>query len=183
MKLLFVDVETTGLNPDRHGVIQLAALHEGSQFVARVNPGKAVLYDKEALKVNGIKKKKIKKFPKSSVVMDNFVQWMKKEINPYDKNDKFIAVGYNVKFDVEFLHGWARREGFMYMGSYIDWRVIDVLVLARTAHYLGQLPGKPEDFKLVTICELYGINGATHDALEDIEATRELFYKITRRWE
>ena len=182
-KLLFVDVETTGLNPDIHGVIQVAALYEDKEFTAKVNPGKNVTYDKEALKINKIKKKKIKKFPKSNVVLSNFVRWMKEEVSPYDKNDKFIAVGYNVKFDVEFLHGWARRENFEFMGSYIDWRVIDVLVLARTAHYLGQLPGKPEDFKLGTICELYGINGATHDALEDIKATRELFYRITRRWE
>jgi DNA polymerase-3 subunit epsilon len=103
-------------------------------------------------------------------------------INKYDKEDKFIAVGYNIKFDVEMLHGEANRQGVKYFGSYIDWRVIDVLVLARTAHYLGQLPEEPENFKLGTICKLYGIAEPTHDALDDIRATKELFEKITGEW-
>ena len=180
-KLLFIDTETTGLDPDRNGVVQVAALFENAHFASYHNPiPLGVEIDKEALKINGLKKKKIKKFPTDTLEL--FIKWMDSHVNKYDKDDKFTVVGYNVKFDLEFLHAWARRENFEFMGSYLDWRVIDVLVLARTAHYLGQLPGEPKDFKLASMCGLYNIKIPDHDALTDIRATRELFYRIIERW-
>ena len=183
-KLLFLDTETTGLDPDKNGVIQVAMIAGNDEFNVKLNPlSLGVKVDKEALKINGIKKKHIKKRMNHELAFGKMIEWLDERVNKYDKTDKFVVVGYNVKFDVEMLHGWARREEFEYMGSYIDWRVIDVLTLARTAHYLGQLPGEPENFKLGTICELYGIDGATHDALEDIRATKELFNKIIKEWE
>ena len=121
-------------------MIQIAAIYNGHEFEVKHNPltyGAKV--DKEALKINGIKKKWIKRFPDTG--LEKFIEWMDKYVQKYNKKDKFIAVGYNVKFDVEFLHGEAKRQKFEFMGSYIDWRVIDVLVLARTAHYLGQNAG------------------------------------------
>ncbi len=181
-KLLFMDTETTGLNPNKHGVIQVAMLYGNKKLNLRVNPGK-VKYDKEALSINGIKKKEIKKFPDNEMQFNKMIDFLKLDVVPYNKEDKYIAVGYNVKFDVEMLHGWARRRDYKYLGSYIDWRVIDVLVLARVAHYLGQMPKEPEDFKLGTICRVYGIKIPTHDAMADIKATKELFYKITSQWE
>ena len=68
------------------------------------------------------------------------------------------------------------------MGSYLDWRVIDVLVLARTAHYLGQMPSEPENFQLETICGVYGIMIDAHDAMDDIKATKILFETIIKEW-
>ena len=181
IKLLFIDTETTGLDANKHGIIQIAALYEDDVFNARNNPlSYGAKIDKEALKINGIKKKKIKKF--SDTALEDFVEWMDQYVNKFDTNDKFIAVGYNVKFDVEMLHGEARRQNFEFMGSYIDWRVIDVLVLARTAHYLGQMPKEPDDFKLATICEVYGLDVPPHDALEDILATKRLFERIVGEW-
>lgn len=182
-KLLFLDTETTGLNPKKHGVIQVGMIYGKQELMFNVNPiPLGVKIDKEALKVNGIKKKKIKKYTDHHVQFAHMLDFLGKGVNQYNKKDKYVVVGYNVKFDVEFLHGWAEREDFVYLGSYLDWRVIDVLVLARTAHYLGQMPSEPEDFKLSTICEIYGIEGANHDALDDIRATKELFEAITKKW-
>ena len=183
MKLLFIDVETTGLNPNKNGVIQVAMLHQDKELNLQVNPiPLGVKIDKEALKINGVKKKWIKKMPDHEKQFQKMLNFLEEYVNPFKKDDKFVAVGYNVKFDVEFLHGWAKREDYKYMGSFIDWRVIDVLVLARTAHYLGQMPSEPENFKLGTICKVYGIKEPQHDALDDIKATRELFLKITKEW-
>ena len=183
MKLLFLDTETTGLNPNKHGVIQVAMIHGKHEFMIHVNPlPLGVKVDKEASKINGFKKKDIKKLPYHLTQFNEMKGYLDIYINPFDKKDKFTVVGYNVKFDVEFLHGWADRENFEFMGSYLDWRVIDVLVLARTAHYLDQMPSEPKDFKLETICEVYGIKINAHDALDDIKATKELFYKLIKEW-
>ena len=181
-KLLFLDTETTGLDPNKHGVIQVAMIADHGMLDLQVNPGKKVEYDKEALKINGIKKKKIKKFPASTPQFNKMLDFLGEGVNKYDKKDKYVAVGYNVKFDVEMLHGWARREGYEYLGSFIDWRVIDVLVLARLAHYLGQMPSEPEDFKLGTICQVYDMPVPDHDAMTDVMATRILFEKIIKEW-
>jgi DNA polymerase III epsilon subunit-like protein len=54
--------------------------------------------------------------------------------------------------------------------------------MARLAHHLGQMPGEPENFKLGSVCKVYGIPEPTHDALEDVLATRVLYEKIVRRW-
>ena len=183
-KLLFIDVESSGLDPDNNGVIQVAMLygkrHELSLFSNPIPLG--VEIDKEASEIHGYKKKDIKKFPNHEDQFNKMLNFMAQFVNKYDKRSKFLVVGYNVKFDLEMLHGWARREGFNYLGSYLDWRVIDVLVLARTAHELGQMPGEPVDFKLQTICKVYGIEIEAHDALNDIKATRELYEKIIKGW-
>ena len=182
-KLLFLDTETTGLDPDKHGVIQVAMLtYDGRELNLKINPGKGVEYDKEALKINGIKKKKIKKFPPHEDQFNEMLDFLGEDVNKFDAGDKYLVVGYNVKFDIDMLHGWARREGYKYMGSFLDWRVIDVLVLARLAHYLGQMPGEPEDFKLGTICKLYNIEEPSHDAMTDVEATKSLFEEIIFNW-
>lgn len=182
-KLLFLDTETTGLDPNKNGVIQVAMIHGNHELEFKVNPlPLGVKVDKEASKINGYKKKHIKKLPNHKAMFEKMKGYLDIYLNPFDKEDKFTVVGYNVKFDVEFLHGWAEKEEFKFMGSYLDWRVIDVLVLARTAHYLGQMPSEPENFKLETICKVYGITINAHDALDDIKATKELFEIITREW-
>jgi DNA polymerase-3 subunit epsilon len=185
MKFLYLDCETTGLDPNKHGVIQVACLYaEGRDILRakikdrlnlRFNPlSIGCEIDKEALKINGIKKKEIKKFPTDS--FQDLIFFLDTYINPYKPEDKLIVIGQNVKFDVEFLHGWAKREGFEYMGSYIDWRVIDTLVIARLQHALGNI--NPPDFKLATLCKEYLIEEPDHDAMDDIIATEKLLKRM-----
>ena len=181
MKFLYLDCETTGLDPDVHGVLQVACIVtegktileaiEVERFEVLFNPKSiGCKIDKEALKINGHKKKKIKKYPKDTFT--KLLQFFGRYINGFDKEDKFIVVGQNVKFDIEFLHGWAKRENYDYMGSFVDWRVIDTLVIARLQYALGYI--NPPNFKLGTLCKEYGIDEPDHDAMTDIVATKKL---------
>jgi len=178
-KMLWLDTETTGLDPNKNGVIQIAALYEEAQipYYANIPFVFNELY-KEALRINGHKKKKIKKYPKSSDTFNHFIDFLDSRINKFNKADKMTIMGYNVKFDLEMLHGWAKREGYEYLGSYLDWRVVDVLVIARNEWLMGRMPVEPEDFKLDSICKVYGIKPPDHDALVDIKATRKLYFKM-----
>jgi len=188
-KYFWLDSETGGTDPKKHGIIQIAGIYESGKnlrnirysktFEALVHPGKTKL-TKEALEINGHKKKKIKKYPKDSLM--KLTEFFDEYVNKFNKEDKLLIIGYNVKFDLEMVHGWAKREGYEFMGAYLDWRVVDVLVLARTAHALGLMSENPIDFKLGTICKIYGIKEPTHDAMDDIVATRELFFKLTKGW-
>ena len=188
-KFLWVDTETGGTNPKKNGVIQIACIYEHGERLKKSNPTEfferlvnpvGTKLTKEALEINGHKKKKIKKYPKDT--LDKLINFLDSKVNKFDKTDKMLILGYNVKFDLEMIHAWAKREGFEYMGSYLDWRVVDVLVLARTAHALGLFPENPIDFKLGTICKVFGIEEPTHDAMDDIRATRDLFYTLTKNW-
>jgi len=187
MKFLYLDCETTGLDPSVHGVIQVACIvTEGETIKKAKEVDRIELFfnpksigceiSKEALDVNGFKKKQIKKFPKNS--FKKLIKFFEKHVNKYDNGDKFIVVGQNVKFDVEFLHGWAKREGYIFMGAFVDWRVIDVLVIARLQHALGYI--NPPDFKLATLCMEYGIDEPDHDAMDDIAATKKLLERMLK---
>lgn len=180
-KILWLDTETTGLNPNKHGVIQVAAIFEHGNTMSifnALNNCSDCKIDDEALEITGHRKKDIKKYPKDT--FDKLIKFLDYFLNKYDKKDKATLIGYNVKFDLEMLHGWAKREGFDYLGSYLDWRVVDVLVLARNEWLLGRMPAEPKDFKLGSICEVYGIEVPNHDALDDIKATRELYYRMIK---
>jgi len=186
-KFLYLDCETTGLDPNTHGVIQVACIVAEGETIKKAkeidrcnlffNPKSiGCKIDKEALEINKRTKKEIKKFPKHT--FKTLISFFEKHINKFDKEDKFIVVGQNVKFDVEFLHGWAKREEFDFMGSYVDWRVIDTLVLARLQHALGRID--PPDFKLATLCMEYDIEEPDHDAMGDIVATKKLLKRMLK---
>lgn len=186
-KMLWLDTETTGLDFKKHGIIQIAALYEEAEIPYYANipfifnelsNAMGCKIDKEALRINGHKKKKIKNYPNSGETFNHFIDFLDTRINKFNKEDKMTIMGYNVKFDLEMLHAWAKREGYEYLGSYLDWRVVDVLVIARNEWLMGRMPKEPKDFKLGTICEVYGIKAPDHDALHDIKATRELYFKI-----
>jgi DNA polymerase-3 subunit epsilon len=196
MKVLWIDTETTGLNPIENGVHQVAGLVELSvldknnpliQFDINANPLQdcqvSSWYDKnknceiDALSISGKTKDDLSSYQSYESGMQELIATLSGHINLEDKTDKFILAGYNVGFDKDMLFGWAKVVGEKYLGKYIDHRVIDVMTLARTAYALG-LMLEPKDFKLETMAEKYGIAIDAHDASSDIEATRKLFFVL-----
>ena len=100
-----------------------------------------------------------------------------KQGNRYDKTDKFYPCGHNVVFDLNFLNNLFQTNGQKYgTGAYQNWRAIDTRVMANIAAFDGKLDVK--DVKLETLCKHFGIEIQAHDALSDIRATRELFFKL-----
>lgn len=204
--ILWVDTETTGLDPDLCGVHQVAGvidsfpLSKDSLAVGSFNI-KANCIDagcqvshwtekvkfenvehevqKNALEVSGVTIEQVQGYPPYHGSFYDMVEEFKKYVDQYDKNDKFILAGYNVGYDKDMLFGWAKHIGFKYLGAFIDHRVIDVQSIARAAYAMGLFPEEPKDFKLETLCQLFGIEINAHDALSDIEGTRSLFFALT----
>ena len=178
MKLLYLDVETTGLSHYKNDIIQLAFIIEIDGIVKEeksfnMQPLSMENVEDSALKVNNITREQLLTFSYSKDIHNEVFNIFNKYINKYDKADKFTPCGYNVRFDLDFFHSWAKKCGNTYSGSYINWKYLDVMQLAYLLDYQGIL--NLPDYKLHTICEHFKIEFKEHDALEDIKATKQLF--------
>jgi DNA polymerase III epsilon subunit-like protein len=182
VKLLIVDTETSGLDPGKNGMLQLAALlcikSEVHEFSAFMNPGKSVVYEPEALAVNGLSLDSIGKAEPDVTVYRGFAEWLSRFVDRYDFSDKTVMAGYGVAFDDSFLRSLAMKSGDKYLGSYrwndlIEIRSLAIMLLHEQRHSMP-------NFKLTTVAETIGgcsVNliltsmgvqlGRPHDALTD----------------
>lgn len=181
MKMIFVDTETTGLDPKLNDIVQLAYIieidgEEKERGELYMQPVDYTTISPEALKVNGLTIEKLKTFPSSKEQHGKFVKILSKYVNRYNKYDKFMMVGYNGYFDKEFMNQWFLKNGDKYFGSLIDYHILDAMALINILRYKKII--NLENSKLETASKHFGIKMDAHDAMSDINATRELFYKL-----
>ncbi len=186
MKLIFFDLETTGVNPGKNGIHQISGqividgvVKESFDFHVQPNP-KAIIED-EALKVAGVTREQVMAYPPMREVYNQFVGMLAKYVNKYDKKDKFFLVGYNnAAFDNQFLRGFFLQNGDNYFGSWFWSNTLDVMVLA-TAFLATRRPDM-ENFKLSTVAKTLGIevkDDSLHNAMYDIDLTKAIFDIVT----
>lgn len=184
MKYLFCDVETSGLDPSRHAVIQLAGLIDidgevVEEFDFRMQPFPGQTLSNESLELNGITLEQMKKFPKPMVVYNELMTVFNKHVSRFDKTDKFFLVGYNSNFDDTFIRQFFKNCGDDFYGSFIWWPTIDVACGAM--EFLKEERHLFPNFKLATVAKTLGIDvdvSRLHEALYDSQLTRQLYRKI-----
>lgn len=180
-KILWLDVETTGLNPKVNSIIDLGAIIEIDNKIEGLirlqpKPFKDDPIENKALEVNKITRKELSE---RTFSQEDFVITLRDKlslsVNKFNKNDKFVIAGYNVGFDTDFLRQAFYRTKDKYYGSWFFWPSIDVQCEVAKA-ILGGLLCK--NYQLETICKYYNIPIEAHSALEDIKATRDLYIKL-----
>jgi len=181
MKVFYMDTETTGLDSKKNDIIQLGYIVEINNEIKEkgkinIQPFSYDNIETSALEVNKITIEEMKTFDTPQIAYIKITNFLGKYVNKYDKTDKFIPAGYNVKFDTDFLRELFIKNGDKYYGSYIDYHFIDGMALVFAKRYAGKLD--LPNYKLETVAKHYGIEINAHDALSDIEATRELILKI-----
>ena len=183
MRKLFLDVETTGLDKDKNGIIQLACLVENTKgkiigtFVANIKPFKGCVYAEDAENVHGKSEDTISTYEDESDVLFRFIEWLKK----YKVGtEQFSITGYNSRFDQDFIAAWFKRNRQVYW-NYFNYYDIDVFALVKILGLSGMYENKSSK-KLVALCNLFDIKLDAHDALNDIKATRKLYKKIMKRY-
>ena len=183
---MFIDVETTGVNPNKNGIIQLACLIEIDGKVVdkchlKIKPFEKDVIEQSALDTVGVTLEEIMQYEDPTNAYWQFRKMLEKYINVYDKNkaNKFIPVGYNVQFDLDFLDAFFRKNQDKYIGSFFNWRKLDVLQMFYWRHYLGI--DSLESYKLEKVCEKYKVPLEAHDAFNDIVATRTLFKMLEKQ--
>lgn len=156
-KQIFIDLETTGLDPKVDNIRQLAFIF--------VKNGKVV-----------------KKCDIKSNFYYEFTQELNKLIDKYNKDDKAYIIGQNPRFDDEFLRELFLKNKNQYYGSYFYNPPIDVMQLAAWK-IMRKNRKRPENFKLGTLAKHFGVpvkDENLHDAMYDIEITRKLYMKLLK---
>lgn len=185
MKRLFYDLETTGLNPAKHSIHQLAGkiVIDGEvkeTFDIKMQPNPKAQIDPEALKVAGITVETLKTYQSFQSGYLQFHKIVSKYVDQFNKKDKFHLVGYNIcAFDNDFLRGLFKQNDNMYFGSYFWSDCIDVFPIA--CMILEEHRTSMENFKLGTVAKKFGIDvkdDKLHDGLYDIELTEQILHKI-----
>lgn len=181
MKILWLDTETSGLDPVKNDIIQIAGIIEidgvvKEEFNFKCRPHNPATIEDSALRVNKVCKDELlsRQYPAS--MKEELLSVFQKYINKFDTMDKFLPAGHNVRFDIEFLSKFFEKCGDKYFGSWMDWHPLDTVCMAVMCRLLGKI--YPPNLKLQTVCETLGVIPGTHDAMTDIRATREIAQKM-----
>ena len=184
IKVLHLDTETTGLNPQNNGIHQISGIIEidgveKQQFNFKVRPFPEDIIEEKALAVSGVSKEAILAYPEPSIVYQQLKEYFVSYVNPRNISDKFMLVGYNVRFDDDFMRAWFKKLGDPYCGSWVHWPALDAANLALVL--LRDERGKMPDFRLVTAAAKLGIEvdeSLAHDALYDVKLSREIYSRF-----
>jgi len=180
-KILWLDVETTGTDYKIHDIWQLAYIIEIDGVVVEecemlIRPDNMDAIDDKALEIGGITREELEKidYNIADAVADLKKSWAK-FIDRYDRDDKFVIVGYYVNFDAQFLREMFVKAGDRYgIGSWCFSCLLDVSSFVAIA--VGKFGFRFENHKLETVCEKLKIPlEKAHDSMQDIRATRALY--------
>jgi DNA polymerase III subunit epsilon len=169
-QLVFVDLETTGLDVERHGIIEIACIFETDGTRAAeglhslVNPGD-VEHTEGAAAVHKIPREAIDAAPPLLDVLRQFDSRCA---------DGAIVSGWNTKFDEAFLYRAYRQCGLPWR---FDYHIFDVWSLYKRLQLIGALPADVH-LGLETIARRFNIVHAgedAHRATTDIEWTWRLY--------
>jgi DNA polymerase-3 subunit epsilon len=186
MKILYFDTETSGLDSKTNDILTIGGIIEidgevEEEFYLEMQSFNYDNISEEALKINGLELKKIKTFMSPKLAYKQLQRIFSKYINRYNKLDKFTCVGHNVRFDLDFLTEFWKKNNDKYLGSYIDYHFLDTMVILNLMMYKKAI--QLENCKLVTATQKFGIKLDAHNAMNDIKATRELFKKLISKTE
>ncbi|MEL7339706.1 MAG: 3'-5' exonuclease [Bacteroidota bacterium] len=170
----YVDVETTGLDWQKHEIIQIAILVENQKtgkqielWSTRIKPSHIETADEIALEINGYKAN-----PELWDDAPVFDKKLGEKIQ--EKLEGHLLAGHNFKFDNAFLEKRMRELG-TWKG--IGHHSIDTVTLA--IEHLGPMGVKSVSLK--NVCEFLGISNVNaHDALVDVFRCREVYHKLKR---
>jgi ATP-dependent DNA helicase DinG len=159
--LVALDLETTGLDPQRDAIIEIGAVrfrgdHSGEEWSTLVNPGRPIPPFVQQL--TGISDEMVSKAPRLSQVLGDL--------------ESFVGlapiVGHNLAFDLSFL----QRKGLFRFNQILDTLDLASVLLPSASRYslralVGQLNIPVEEAGL-------------HRALADAQATRMVFQRLAR---
>jgi len=169
-RLLFVDVETTGFDPARHEIIEIAAvrvhpqlLYVERELVSRVRPQFPERCSAETAAINGFDPMLWDDAPDIYDVLKRYVPLA----------EGCLLVGHNIGFDKSFLSAGFRRAGLE--EPKMDHHVIDTASLAWPLAVVGAL----QSLSLGPVCDLLGIgNEGAHGARRDVARTIEVYRRL-----
>jgi len=170
MRQVFLDTETTGLDPNQgHRIIEIAAVEinnrqlSENQFHMYVNPERDI--DAAAQEVHGITLEFLKDKSLFKDIAEDFLSFI--------RGSELII--HNAPFDIGFLNMELGRMGLSNVEDHIE-KVTDSLVMARELR-----PGQRNN--LDALCRAYKVDNSKrsqHGALLDAQLLSEVYLNMTR---
>lgn len=177
-KILFIDTETGGLDPNFHSLLSVAfAVWENYEIKdaieVMINDGILNVSEK-ALEINGINIEQhsiIAKKPSDAILdMEIFFK------NHFDENEKIILCGHNILFDINFFKTfWNKHKGNY--NNRFSHRYVDTASILFFLTVAGKLPNESNSSQNAFNHFKIQVNNR-HSALGDVLATSELFNKL-----
>jgi len=167
MRFTAIDIETTGLGPERDRIIEIGAVKyedgvKGATFSTLIHPPTGPL-PARIVELTGITDEMLVGAPEEEAAMTELFEFLEGED---------CILGHNIPFDYSFLKVAAAR-----MGREFAFSGIDTLTISRGCH--PELPKKA----LSSMCEVYGlVNEHAHRAFEDADTAARLFYCLLERF-
>lgn len=188
MKNAWIDLETTGVNSNLHGIHQIAGIieidgEEKERFEFKVKPFPQDVIEDKALEVSGVSREIISEYPLTpKECYTKIVSLCSKYVSKYDKTDKFYFFGFNALFDYNMLREFFNKNGDTYFGSFFWFPPFDVMQFVNyKISVLDNARIKVPNMNLRKVAEYFGIDLSErklHDAIDDILLTKEVFEKV-----
>lgn len=164
--LVFIDLETTHLNPQVGEIIEIALVRVTKEreirFVSKIKPERIHLAQKRALEINGYNEEDWEDAPRARDIAGRVA----------DLISDGLLVGHNVSFDFEYLEEFLHVHGQKFRASY---RKIDTMTLAH--EHLPFLTS----YSLATLRDFFGLSQeGAHRAEKDLDDMRDIYRRLCR---
>lgn len=169
-KLAVVDLETTGLDPQRHEIIEVGLILYSQKkdkilkrWCKKVKPLNIRTASKYALEING--------YNKNPHLYTNDIKDTLEKLNKATK--RCILVGQNISFDISFIKRYMSKYNIkpLFSGRYVELMGLAWPVIRENL----------ENMSLKDLCNRFGVsNKDAHSALVDCERTLEIYKRIMK---
>src|ERR1019366_7312990 len=172
-----IDVETTGTDPTKHDIIQIAVVPLKSDLTVNTslmpfeyfiapNPDNLKYVDKRAMRANKLDIDHLTATAMDDMrVADLFDEWFQKLRLPYSK--KIIPLAHNFPFEHSFLNSWLGQ--LSYDAFFFGYR--DTMSVINHLNDIADMHNEPWPFakqNLAWMCSTLGVtNHRAHDAMSD----------------
>jgi DNA polymerase III epsilon subunit-like protein len=190
-RLIIFDLETGGLDPKRHPIIQLAAVAVDADLQPHEAFEVKIQFEARQANRNSLRKNHYAPGVWSKLAVPakdaaySFANFLRRHATiPTVAADGTVyrvaqLIAHNAAFDGPFLQAWFEK-----LGVFLPARRQVLCTLQRamwlvTEDLCGSVP--PKDFKLATLCQYFGVPfhaAAAHEALSDVTATLGLYRAI-----
>lgn len=188
--LCAIDIETTGITPGKHDLIQIAILPLDSQikplksaspFYMELMPKRPENIEKDATKVHRINLAELMQRAicpwKAS---EYFEEWFQKLGLPFQK--RLAPLAQNWPFDRSFIIDWLGETSF---SDFFDGRFRDTMTAALYLNDRADFRSEKIPYpkvNLTYLCSQLGVNNdRAHDALQDCLATAECYRRMLQQ--
>jgi DNA polymerase III epsilon subunit-like protein len=179
--IVAIDIETTGVRPGFHDIIQIAIVPLdnslkpiGTPFYTNIKPDHPERTEVQALVINGLTLEELNDAPGKERVADELAEWF--ETLHLSVGGRLIPLSHNFVFENSFLKVWL---GCAEMDRIFHYLPRDAMIHALALNDAAALRGEEIPYKSVglkELCQQFGIiNTKPHDALADSIAEAQVY--------